>query len=166
MRDGLMRRLVLLSLTAAICAAAAFSLAAKGKPVPWKLIEDAIFRVNDVPVKEWNVYQTGKKTDPLLLQIGARFLFIQVKEHKVFEIDPSKIQHKADDLLWDPSDRPAQPIDTSAWDEGDVGTAFRVETKINSEKSTLVLDLPHPPDIGSLPVRVPSQGQRGGGRRR
>src|ERR1700722_4323286 len=54
-------------------AASAF---AKDKPLSWKPIEDALLRVNDSPPKEWGIYRTGKKNEPLLLQMGSRFLFI------------------------------------------------------------------------------------------
>lgn len=135
---------------------------AKGKPVTWKVINDALFRVNDAPVKDWSVYQADKKRDPLLLQIGNRFLLVEVHNHQLFEIDPSKIEHKSEDLIWDPSDHPAQAISTSAWNDSDVGAAFRIEAKINTEASVLVLELPHPQDIGSLPVRSQSPtGRRG-----
>jgi hypothetical protein len=137
---------------------------AKDKPVTWKAINDALFRVNDAPVKDWNVYQADKKRDPLLLQIGDRFLLLEVHSHQLFEIDPSKIEHKSEDLIWDPSDRPARAIPTSGWNDGDVGTAFRIETKINAEALVLVLELPHPQDIGSLPVRSQSPTQRRGRR--
>jgi hypothetical protein len=137
---------------------------AKGKPVTWKVINDALFRVNDAPVKDWNVYQADKKRDPLLLQIGDRFFLVEVHNHQLFEIDPSKIEHKSEDLIWDPSDRPAQAIPTSGWNDSDVGTAFRIETKINAEARVLVLELPHPQDIGSLPVRSQSPTQRRGRR--
>src|SRR5258708_17599161 len=92
---------------------------AKGKPATWTVIKDALFRVNDAPVKDWNVYQSGKKTDPLLLQLGNRFLLIEVHDHKLFEVDPSRIEHKSDEIIWDPSDRPAQASPTSGWNEGD-----------------------------------------------
>jgi len=137
---------------------------AKGKPVTWKAINDALFRVNDAPVKDWNVYQADKKRDPLLLQIGDRFLLVEIHNHQIFEIDPTKIGHKSEDLVWDPSDRPAQAIPTSGWNDSDVGTAFRIETKINAEARVLVLELPHPQDIGSLPVRSQSPTQRRGRR--
>ena len=156
----------LLSLTAAVGAVVALGglAPAKGKPVTWTVIKDAVFRVNDAPVKDWNVYQSGKKTDPLLLQLGNRFLLIEVHDHQLFEIDPARVEHKSNDLVWDPSDRPAQASPTSAWNEGDVGTAFRIETKITAEDRVLVLELPHPPDIGELPVRSQSPTQRRGRR--
>lgn len=126
---------------------------AKSKPVSWKAIEDALLRVNDAPVKDWSVYQTGKKRDPLLLKMGNRFLLVQVHDHQLFEIDPAKIEHRTDDLLWDPSDHPKQPLASSEWTAGDIGAAFQINAKIDTENRVLDLELPHPPDIGDLPER-------------
>jgi len=67
---------------------------AKDKPLSWKPIEDALLRVNDAPPKEWEVYRTGKKNEPLLLQIGNRFLLIEAHDRQVFELDPSKIEER------------------------------------------------------------------------
>jgi hypothetical protein len=164
-----MRRFpTLVLLLAAIVAVCAFGAgaAAKGKPVAWKSIKEALLRVNDAPIKEdWGVYQTGKKSDPILLQMGNRFLLISIHDHQLFEVNPAGIDHKGEDLSWDPADRPAQPILTSGWGDGDIGTAFRIEVKINSEDHLLVVELPHPPDIGDLPMRTQS-GAQGRGRRR
>jgi hypothetical protein len=164
---GVRRFLACLSLLAAVGAVCAWGggAAAKGKPLAWKPIKEALLRVNDAPVKEdWSVYGTGKKRDPLLIQIGNRFLLMSVHDHQVFEINPSGIEHKGEDLAWDPSDRPAQPIATSAWGDGDIGTAFRIEVKINAEDRLFTLELPHPPDVGALPVR--SQSPTGAEQRR
>jgi hypothetical protein len=139
--------------------------AAKGKPAVWKAITEALLRVNGAPVKEWNVYGTGKKRDPLLLQIDNRFLLITIHDHQVFEINPSGIEHQGENLAWDLSDRPTQPIPTSGWGNSDIGTALRIEVKISAEDRLLVLDLPHPPDIGALPVRSPSPTTQRRGRR-
>jgi hypothetical protein len=139
---------------------------AKGKPAVWKPIKEALLRVNDSPVKEWNVYETGKKRDPLLIQLDNRFLLLAIHDHQLFEIDPAGIEHKGEDLSWDPADRPAQPMRASDWSDGDVGSALRIEVRIRGEDRLLVLDLPHPPDIGALPVRSQSPAvARGRGRR-
>jgi hypothetical protein len=135
--------------------------AAKPKPVSWKTIDDAILRVNDEAVKDWSVYQTGKKRDPLLLQIGNRFLLIEVQDRQVFEVDPSKIARKSDaEVDWDPADRPSQPLATSDWKAGDIGAAMQIGTTIVSEKRVIDLQLPHPPDLGDLPVRSGGPQQR------
>jgi hypothetical protein len=157
--------LVLLAVTGAVITLGSGA-AAKGKPAAWKPVRDALLRVNDSPVKEWNVYETGKKHDPLLLQIDSRFLLLSIHDHQLFEIDPSRIEHKGDDLAWDIADRPAQPLRTSSWSDGDVGTALRIEVRIRVEDRLLVLELPHPPEVGNLPVRSQqSPAPRGRGRR-
>lgn len=154
----------LLAVAGAVCALGGGA-EAKGKPAVWKAIREALLRVNDAPVKEWNVYATGKKRDPLLLQIDNRFLLIAVHDHQLFEISPSGIEHKGEDLAWDLADRPAQPIRTSDWGDSDVGSASRIEVRIRSEDRLLVLELPHPPDVGSLPARSQSRTTQRRGRR-
>jgi hypothetical protein len=150
---------VLLAAAVAASLSAGWALA-KGKPVSWKPIEDALLRVNNVAVKDWSVYQTSKKRDPLLLQMGNRFLLIAVHDRQVFEVDPSKVEQKPDDLLWDPSDHPAHPLSTSEWTAADIGAAFRINAKIDAENRVLDLELPHPPDVGDLPVQTTGQKRR------
>ncbi len=52
---------------------AGLAASAAGKPIAWKPADQALLRVDDRAVKDWNVYQAGKKDNRLLLQIGARF---------------------------------------------------------------------------------------------
>jgi len=142
----------------------AFGLAAralaKDKPLSWKPIEDALLRVNDAPPKEWGAYRTGKKNDPLVLQLGSRFLLIQSHDHRVFELDPGKIEHKTQELLWSPSGRPAKPLATSDWMVDDIGAAFVIKVKLDDENAVVDLQLPHPPEIGNLPQQPPTQSRR------
>jgi hypothetical protein len=133
---------------------------AKSKPVSWKAIDDALLRVNDVAVKDWGVYQAGRKTDPLLLQMGNRFLLIEIHDRRLFELDSSKIERKSDELLWDPSDRPAKPLVTSDWVVTDIGGAFQIGAKIVSEGRVLDLQLPHPANVGDLPQHTATPRQR------
>ncbi len=145
----LLKNLILLAATTAVCISGG-GIFAKDKPVPWKMIDDALFRVNDAPVKEWGVYQTGKKRDPLLLQMNNRFLLIKIHDREVFEVDPAKVQHKTDELLWDPSDHPAQPLATTDWDAGDTEAVYRIRAKISSEDHLLDIELPHPLDLSGM----------------
>src|SRR5437879_11485438 len=82
------------------------SASAKDKPLSWKPIENALLRVNDAPPKEWGVYRSGKKNEPLLLQIGNRFLLIDTHDRHVFELDPEKIERKTGEIIWSPAARP------------------------------------------------------------
>lgn len=134
---------------------------AKDKPLSWKPIEDALLRVNDSPPKDWSAYRTGKKNEPLVLQIGNRFLFIQSHDHHVFELDPAKIEHKTGELLWSPTDRPAKPLATSDWNVDDIGAAFVIKVKLDAENAIVDLQLPHPPEVGNLPQQAaPRQTRR------
>lgn len=134
---------------ALLSAAPAFA-ADKDKPVTWKPITQALLRVNDQPVKNWNVFEQNKKGDPLLLQMGDRYLLIQVHERKIFELPSAKIEHKGTELLWDPAALPAEPLATAEWLIKDVGFAYRVSTKLVAENRVLDLQLPHPMDLRYL----------------
>jgi hypothetical protein len=123
---------------------------AADKPVTWKPITQALLRVNDQPVKNWNVYQENKKADPLLLEMGDRYLLIQVHERKIFELAPAKIEHKGAELLWDPATLPAEPLATTEWLIKDVGFAYRLGVRLVAENRILDLQLPHPMDLRYL----------------
>lgn len=129
--------------------------AAKDKPLSWKPFENALLRINEAPPKEWGAFRTGKKNDPLLLQIGSRFLLILSRSRQIFELDPSKVERKSVELLWSLTDRPAKPLATSAWEVDDIGAAFVIKVKLDRENALVDLQLPHPPDVGSLPAPVP-----------
>ena len=145
-----------------LCAACAAGPAAraKDKPLSWKPIEEALLRVNDAAPKEWGAYRTGKKNDPLLLQIGNRFLMIESRNHRIFELDASKIERRPGELLWSPADRPEKPLASSDWVVDDIGAAFVIKVKLTSESALIDLQLPHPPDVGSLPDRPPQRERR------
>lgn len=95
----------------------------------------------------------GKKTDRLVLQIGKRFLLIQFRGMQIFEIDPVKVQHKNDTLLWNPDDLPTAPLATSSWSNTDIGGAFGISAKLDADNHVIDLQLPHPPELGNLPQR-------------
>jgi hypothetical protein len=120
------------------------------KSVTWKPIKEALLRVNDQPVKNWNVYEENKKGDPLLLEIGDRFLLIEIHERKVFDLGAPKIEHKGAELLWDAAALPTEPLATSDWLIKDVGFAYRIDFQLVPEKRLVDLQLPHPMDLRYL----------------
>jgi hypothetical protein len=150
-----LRILICLAAAAAISASGGW-LCAKEKPASWKEIEDALLRVNDAPVKVWGVFQTGKKRDPLLVQMDSRFLLLKIHERQLFEVDPSKVQRKSDELLWEPSDHPAEPLATTDWDASDTEAVFRIRAKIRGEDRLLDIELPHQLDLSGMSPHRPS----------
>jgi hypothetical protein len=127
------------------------SVFAAEKAAVWKISDQALLRVDDRAVKDWNIYQTGKKPNPLLLQMGPRYLLVDGRERQVFEVDPAKIEHKgAEGLSWDLADRPAKPLETSGWIVRDVGLAYRISVRLVAENHLLDLQIPHPLDVRPL----------------
>jgi len=120
---------------------------ARGKPLDWKPSEQALLRMDDHPVSEWNLYQADKKDNRFLLQVNARLLFVDVTNHQIFELDPSKIEHKGSDLRWDPDDRPDKPLETTAWLVKDVGGAYRFSARLVAENHVVDVQIPHPLDL-------------------
>lgn len=147
--------LILCCVSGWLCVSSGAALA-KDKPLSWKPIDEALLRVNDSPPKEWEVYRAGKKNDPLLLQLGNRFLLIESHDHRIFELDPAKVERKKDEVLWSLSDRPAAELATSEWVVDDIGAAFAIQVKLDKDNARFDLQLPHPQNVGNLPAHPPA----------
>ena len=115
--------------------------------IVWKSIPDAILQVDSRAPKIWNVFQAGKKFDPLLLQLGSRYLVIYVRNMEVYEIKPEQLGHKGEDLLWRETDKPAKPVATSDWSTKDVGSAMRILLKLADEGRIIDIQIPQVPDL-------------------
>jgi len=118
--------------------------------IVWKAFPTALLRIDDSPPKIWNLYHTGKKVDPLLLQLGARDLLINIRDQSVYELPAAKLERKGDDLLWSESDRPEKPLPTTDWNIRDVGFAWRIRFTLMSEGRMFDVQVPQTPDLRSL----------------
>jgi hypothetical protein len=115
--------------------------------VTWKPITDAVLRIDDRAPKQWSLYRAGKKYDPLMLQLGSRVLVIYVHNQAVYEIPPSQVEHKGDDLLWRETDKPEKPLAASDWSTRDIGSAWRVRVKMTEEGRLVDIQIPQMPDL-------------------
>lgn len=118
--------------------------------VTWKQVDGALLRIDDRAPKQWSLYHTGKKFDPLLLQLGSRSLAIFVHNQAVYEIPPSQVERKGQDLLWRETDKPEKPVATSDWSTRDVGSAVRIRLKLADEGRMLDIQVPQMPDLRGL----------------
>jgi hypothetical protein len=123
------------------------SRAADKEKIVWKPIPNAILQVDSRAPKLWNVFQPGKKFDPLLLQLGSRYLVIYVRNMQVYELKPEQLEHKGEDLLWREADKPAKPMATSDWSTKDVGSASRILVKLADEGRVINIQIPQMPDL-------------------
>jgi hypothetical protein len=124
--------------------------AADKEKIVWKTIPDGILQIDGRAPKIWSLYRTGKKLDPLLLQMNARALVIYVKNQEVYEIRPEQLERKGEDLLWRETDRPAKPLATAEWSTRDVGSAWRVRLKLADEGHMVDIQIPQMPDLRGL----------------
>src|SRR3984885_4869347 len=134
-------------LAALLLILSANSRSAEKDKIVWKSVPNAILQVDSRAPKIWNVFQTGKKFDPLLLQLGARYLVIYVRNMEVYEIKPEQLDHKGEDLLWRETDKPAKPMATSEWNIKDVGSASRILLKLSDEGRAINIEIPQMPDL-------------------
>jgi hypothetical protein len=118
--------------------------------VTWKPITDAVLRIDDRAPKQWSLYHSGKKYDPLLLQLGSRVLVIYVRNQKIYEIPPAQLEHKGEDLLWRETDKPEKPLAASDWSTRDIGSAWRVRVKLTEEGRLVDIQIPQMPDLRGL----------------
>jgi hypothetical protein len=116
----------------------------------WKTVDGALVRIDDRAPKQWGLYHTGKKYDPLLLQLGARVLAIYVRNQAVYEISPAMVEHKGEDLIWRESDKPEKPLATTDWTLRDVGSAQRIVVKLSEEGRLIDIQVPQMPDLRGL----------------
>ena len=114
--------------------------ASAGKQV-WKPVVFAIVKYNDDAPKSWNLYHTERK-GWLLLHLWKRYLLLDVKEEEVYDIDPSTVAEKGENVEFDPASKPTEPIESGEWKTRDVGPTRRVRFKLGKNGSVVELQIP------------------------
>ena len=115
----------------------------------WKSVEFAIVRFNDEAPKSWNIYHTSKR-GVLLVRIWKRYLLVNMPEQEVFDVDPNTVKPQGDNVMWNPTSLPDQPLQIAEWKERNVGPVARLRFRLGKEGSLLELQLPARADGKSL----------------
>ena len=115
----------------------------------WKPLEFAILRFNDEAPNSWNIYHCEKK-GLLLVRLWKRYLFIDVQEEEVYDLDPQKLTVQGDNVTWSFADLPDKPIHTPDWTDRDVGRMQRLRFRLGKDGHFLELQLPF--DINGRPI--------------
>ncbi len=118
--------------------------------IVWKPVANALLRIDDRPAKLWNVYRAEKKDHLLLVELGRRFLMLDLRDREIYELDPARLERKDKLLLWNGADKPGKPLPTADWLVRDAGRARRIRAKLSSEGRVLEVQLPRLPDLRSL----------------
>jgi len=115
----------------------------------WKPLPFAIVRFNDAAPYSWNIYHCEKK-GLLLVRLWKRYLFIDVEEEEVYDLDPQKVTVAGDNVVWSFSDLPDDPIKTPEWSDRNIGRMQRLRFRFGKEGHFLELQLPF--DINGRPI--------------
>jgi hypothetical protein len=115
---------------------------ASGEKLSWKTVDFAIVRYNDDAPASWNMYH-GEKKGLLLIRLWRRYLFLNMQDQEVYELDPQKVKVQGDKSVeWSPSDLPSDPIETSEWKVRDVGPMKRIVFRFGKSGNFLDIQLP------------------------
>jgi hypothetical protein len=132
----------------------ALFLAARALPaaemITWKPVETALLKIDDQPVKVWNIFQAHKKSHLVLVELGQRYLMLDIKNQEVFELDPRTLQARGDGLRGPAPDKSAHPLPSDTWTERDVGRAEMIRFHLTKENRIIEVQLPHPLDLRML----------------
>ena len=115
----------------------------------WKAVPFAIVKFNEEAPQSWNLYHSEKR-GLLLFRLWKRYMLIDLNEEEVFDIDPQKIKQQGDDIEWNLSETPDQPIEISEWKTRGVGNLERIRFRFGKNGHFLELQIPLRPDGKSL----------------
>ncbi|MGH9861024.1 MAG: hypothetical protein ACRD5F_13470 [Candidatus Acidiferrales bacterium] len=177
MRFGAWGRFPSLALLAVCCAAPTSAQPQDDARVIWKPVPMALLRVDDRAPKNWHIYGAEKRKHSLLVQLGGRFLLLDVQAKRVYEIASRNLTRKNDTLEWNDADGsgaaspqaadtksstaatgPALPgaarelpdkalLPSSGWSMRDVGPMLRIRLRVTDEGRNFDIQIPIQPDL-------------------
>ncbi len=115
----------------------------------WKSVGRAQLKLEDKTPLQWNVYQTEKKKDAnlVLVQLGRRFVALDIKGKVAYYVFPSDLQTKGPDFESGNLFVQSRLMPTTAWTVRDVGPAEMIKLKLGDYGRALDVELPHMPDL-------------------
>jgi len=140
-----------LPILAMVCAMAFIASAAAGdnERFLWKSVGRAQLKLADKTPLTWNVYQTEKKKQAnlVLVQLGRRYLALDIKGKVAYYVFPSDLQAKGPDFESGDLFVQSRVMPTTAWTVRDVGPAEMIKLTLGDYGRALDVELPHMPDL-------------------
>ena len=140
-----------LRISAVICAVAFVASAGAGdnERLLWKAVGRAQLKLEDKTPLAWNVYQTEKKkqTNLVLVQLGRRYLALDIKGKVAYYVFPWDLQAKGSDFESGDLFVQSRVMPTTAWTVRDVGPAEMIKLTLGDYGRALDVELPHMPDL-------------------
>ena len=112
-----------------------------GRKSTWHSIEFGIVKYNEKAPNSWNIYH-GEKKGLLLVRLWKRYLFVDVEEEEVYDIDPNEILSQGDAVEWSLASVPDKPIETPDFKERNVGMVDRIQFRLGKNGHMVELQIP------------------------
>lgn len=132
---------------ALVLSLAARAAARDADKINWKPLEDAQLKLEGRPLRKWNVYASEKRKNLVLIQLGRRYLVVDLKARAVYELPPSDVQQNGKDFQSEDPTASGKSLPTSEWLVRDVGPAELVRVKLGDYGRMVEIQLPHRPDL-------------------
>jgi hypothetical protein len=115
----------------------------------WKAVGRAQLKLENKTPLTWNVYQTEKKKQAnlVLVQLGRRFLALDIKGKVAYYVFPSDLQAKGPDFESGDLFVRSRVMPTTAWTVRDVGPAEMIKLTLGDYGRAIDVELPHMPDL-------------------
>jgi hypothetical protein len=125
---------------------------APGKSITWKPIRDAIFKMDEKPVRGWNLFhaEKEKKEHRLLLKLGSRYLMFNAELRQIVEYDPAGFTPKGDSMEMARDAKPLKTVPTEDWILRDAGATSIIHAKLKEEGRVVEIQLPKLPDLRGI----------------
>jgi hypothetical protein len=115
----------------------------------WKGVGRAQLKLENKTPLQWNVYQTEKKKEAnlVLVQLGRRFVALDIRGKVAYYVFPSDLQAKGADFESGNLFVQSRVMPTTAWTVRDVGPAEMIKLTLGDYGRALDVELPHMPDL-------------------
>jgi hypothetical protein len=115
----------------------------------WKGVGRSQLKLENKTPLQWNVYQTEKKKEAnlVLVQLGRRYMALDVRGKVAYYVFPSDLQAKGPDFESGNLFVQSRVMPTTAWTVRDVGPAEMIKLTLGDYGRALDVELPHMPDL-------------------
>lgn len=115
----------------------------------WKSVGRAQLKLENKTPLQWNVYQTDKKKEAnlVLVQLGRRYMALDIKGKVAYYVFPSDLQAKGPDFESGNLFVQLRVMPTTAWTVRDVGPAEMIKLTLGDYGRAIDVELPHMPDL-------------------
>jgi hypothetical protein len=138
------QKLAVTALLACLAFLAVLPAAARPKKLTWKPVTMALLKLNNHPVKTWDILQPAKDRILVLVQINKRWYLFELKQKRLYTADRSLYKPSGENLIGPGPDRDTPRVKTDGWDSHDVGPAQQITVRLEENGDVIAIELPHP----------------------